>query len=78
MSENKHNDSSSIGTTLDDVPTRAALERLARETAWHDFLAQVTFSLQVWLLDPDLHNELSSPIEWMKQCSVDLNERSPS
>lgn len=51
-----------------------ALERLAREEAWAEFLAQVAFSLTVWQIDADIRRELESPLAWLARCSRELQD----
>lgn len=50
----------------------ATVETLARAKAWRDFLAQVSFSLQVWQVDPALAAEIDDPLTWLRSCSDDL------
>ena len=50
----------------------AAMETLAREKAWCDFLTQVRFSLVVWEIDPEVRAGCTPVVEWIASCRLAL------
>lgn len=49
------------------------VERLAREKAWRNFLAEVNASLLVWTLDASVRADCESPLAWVRRCAAELD-----
>ena len=59
-------------TTIPDGKTAAALETLARERAWRDFLAEVRSSLLVWEIDGDVRTHCEPVVAWLRRLAAEL------
>ena len=59
-------------TTIPDGKTAAALETLARERAWRDFLAEVRSSLLVWEIDGDVRAHCEPVVGWLRRLAAEL------
>jgi hypothetical protein len=54
------------------------METAAREKAWRDLLAQVSFSLQVWQIDAEVRAGCEDVRAWIRRCAADLGSVVPA
>lgn len=59
-------------TIIPDGETAAAVETLAREKAWRDFLAQIRASLLVWEIDGDVRTHCEPVVSWLRRVGAEL------
>lgn len=61
-----------MSAIIPDGETAAALETLAREKAWRDFLDEVLFSLEVWRIDADVRVHCEDVVVWLRRLTAEL------